>query len=101
MKTNSGLLNKLDQETVNYIQQLKCIFTCAQVQDMSNQVGNYFADKGFAKGDVVALFMENRPEYVIVWMGLNKVRQRTTQNINDEFRVLMCVNVCRLEFVLL
>ncbi|OXA51903.1 Long-chain fatty acid transport protein 4 [Folsomia candida] len=48
-------------------------WTFKQVQDMSNQVGNYFADKGFAKGDVVALFMENRPEYVIVWMGLNKI----------------------------
>ena len=28
---------------------------------------------GYKKGDVVALFMGNRPEYFITWMGLAKI----------------------------
>lgn len=48
-------------------------WTFQQVQHLSNQVGNYFASLGFKKGDTVALFMENRPEYVMIWLGLNKV----------------------------
>ncbi len=38
-----------------------------QVEDYSNQVANYFLDKGFKKGDTVALFMPSRPEYMIHW----------------------------------
>jgi solute carrier family 27 fatty acid transporter 1/4 len=40
---------------------------------MSNRIGNYFAGVGYKKGDVVALFMESRPEFVCMWLGLNKV----------------------------
>ena len=29
--------------------------------------------KGFRKGDAVAFFMENRPEYVASWLGLAKI----------------------------
>ena len=45
----------------------------AQVDEMSNRVGNYFSSLGLKKGDTVSLFMENRPEYVCVWLGLCKV----------------------------
>jgi solute carrier family 27 (fatty acid transporter), member 1/4 len=27
----------------------------------------------YRKGDVVALFMENRPQYVCIWLGLSKI----------------------------
>jgi solute carrier family 27 (fatty acid transporter), member 1/4 len=36
-------------------------------------VANFFASKGFSRGASVALFMENRPEYVAIWLGLAKV----------------------------
>jgi len=43
------------------------------LEDYSNRVGNYFLKLGFKPGDCVALFMENRPEYVGLWLGLSKV----------------------------
>lgn len=30
-------------------------------------------EKGFKKGDVVGLLMENRPEFVCIWLGMSKV----------------------------
>ena len=43
------------------------------METYSNRVANYFLSRGYAKGDSVALFMENRPEYVGLWMGLAKI----------------------------
>lgn len=43
------------------------------MEEYSNRVGNYFLSTGFKKGDNIALFMENRPEYVATWMGLAKI----------------------------
>lgn len=30
-------------------------------------------ENGFKKGDVVGLLMENRPEFVAIWLGMSKV----------------------------
>ncbi len=38
-----------------------------QLEQHSNRIANYFLGRGFRKGDVVALFMENRTEYVATW----------------------------------
>ena len=38
-----------------------------------NRVANYFQEEGYQKGDVVALLMENRPEYICFWLGLSKI----------------------------
>lgn len=43
------------------------------METYSNGVANYFIERGYAKGDCVALFMENRPEYVGLWLGLAKI----------------------------
>ena len=43
-----------------------------QVEDRSNQIANFFISSGYHKGDSVALFMVNCPEYVVVWLGLAK-----------------------------
>lgn len=32
-----------------------------------------FKSHGYKKGDVVALFLENKPEYVCIWLGLSKL----------------------------
>ncbi|CAL4059398.1 unnamed protein product, partial [Meganyctiphanes norvegica] len=48
-------------------------WTFQQVEDYSNQVANYFADQGIKHGDAVALFMENRVEYICTWLGLTKI----------------------------
>ena len=35
-----------------------------QMETYSNRVANFFLGRGYAKGDTVALFMENRPEVI-------------------------------------
>jgi len=48
-------------------------WTFQQVEDLSNQIANFFLNEGFEKGDTVAVFMENRPEFVCTWLGLAKI----------------------------
>lgn len=47
--------------------------TFAQVEEYSNKVASVFMEHGYRKGDVVALFMDNRPEFVCIWLGLAKL----------------------------
>ena len=39
----------------------------------ANKVANFLISKGIRKGDVVALFMENRPEFLFCAVGIAKV----------------------------
>lgn len=48
-------------------------WTFAQIDEYSNRVGNFMVKQGFKHGDVVALYMWNRPEYVCTWLGCAKV----------------------------
>lgn len=43
------------------------------MEEYSNKVGNIFKSHGYKKGDVVALLLENRPEFVCLWLGLSKI----------------------------
>ncbi|XP_055095283.1 long-chain fatty acid transport protein 1 isoform X3 [Symphalangus syndactylus] len=47
-------------------------WTFAQLDAYSNAVANLFCQLGFAPGDVVAIFLEGRPEFVGLWLGLAK-----------------------------
>lgn len=38
-----------------------------------NKVSNWAASEGIKSGDVVALVLDNNPEYVITWLGLAKL----------------------------
>lgn len=49
------------------------IITYGEFNQLANQYSNYFYEQGFRKGDVVALLMENRPEYLIAASGLSKL----------------------------
>ncbi|KAL0609635.1 Long-chain fatty acid transport protein 1, partial [Plecturocebus cupreus] len=49
----------------------KC-WTFAQLDAYSNAVANLFCQLGFVPGDVVAIFLEGRPEFVGLWLGLAK-----------------------------
>ncbi|XP_058799157.1 long-chain fatty acid transport protein 4 [Phymastichus coffea] len=48
-------------------------WTFQQVEDYSNKVASVFKAHGYKKGDTVALLLENRPEYVAIWLGLSKL----------------------------
>ena len=47
-------------------------WTFAQLDSYSNAVANVFQQLGFGRGDVVAIFLEGRPEFVGLWLGLAK-----------------------------
>lgn len=48
-------------------------FTFRQLNEFSNRVANVFYSHGYKKGDVVGLLLENRPEFVGIWLGLSKI----------------------------
>ncbi|KYQ58100.1 Long-chain fatty acid transport protein 1 [Trachymyrmex zeteki] len=42
------------------------------LEHFSNRMGRYFRTRSFSHSDSIALFMENRPEYIATWLGLGK-----------------------------
>lgn len=44
-----------------------------QVEEYSNKIANVFKSHGYKRGDVVALFVENKPEFICIWLGLSKL----------------------------
>nr|KAG5710616.1 hypothetical protein BaRGS_013262 [Batillaria attramentaria] len=48
-------------------------WTFQQVDEYTNKVANFFHESGYRKGDVISLFMENRPEFFCFWLGLSKI----------------------------
>jgi solute carrier family 27 fatty acid transporter 1/4 len=48
-------------------------WTFLELDEYSNRVAHYFLRMGYKPGDCIALFMENRPEYVGIWLGCAKV----------------------------
>lgn len=47
--------------------------TYAELDRHANRVAHWAMDQGIGKGDVVALLMHNRPEFVSTWLGLAKI----------------------------
>uniref|UniRef100_V9KLE9 Arachidonate--CoA ligase n=1 Tax=Callorhinchus milii TaxID=7868 RepID=V9KLE9_CALMI len=43
------------------------------LDEYSDSVGNFLRAQGYLPGDVVALYMESRPEFVGLWLGMAKV----------------------------
>ncbi|EDV27525.1 uncharacterized protein TRIADDRAFT_21641 [Trichoplax adhaerens] len=74
-------------------------YTFQEAEDMTNQVARFFNKLGYKKGDVVALYMESCPEFVMIWLGLSKLGV-VTALLNHNLRaksLAHCVNVsqCR------
>lgn len=46
--------------------------TFQETDEMSNRVANWAVAQGFQPGEIVALMMDNRPEFVATWLGLAK-----------------------------
>jgi len=47
--------------------------TYAEFDAMANRYAHWALQRGLKQGDVVALLMENRPDFVAAWVGLAKV----------------------------
>lgn len=43
------------------------------MEEFSNKIATVFKSHGYKKGDAIALLLENRPEYIGIWLGLNKL----------------------------
>lgn len=55
-----------------------------EINARANQVANAFLAEGIKQGDRVAIMMLNRPEYLYLWYGLNKIGASMVP-INSEF----------------
>ena len=49
------------------------MWTFRELNEYANRVANYFSRVGLRKGDAVALFMDNSPEYIGLYLGLWKI----------------------------
>ena len=47
--------------------------TYQELEERANKIANWAIQKGYKRGDVVSLLMENRPEYIIFWYGFSKI----------------------------
>jgi fatty-acyl-CoA synthase len=56
-----------------------------QLAERSRRYARWALDQGLGKGDVVALIMPNRPEYMAIWLGLSRLGV-TTALINTQLR---------------
>ena len=71
------------------------VTTYAEMDVLANRVANWGLDQGLKAGDTVALFMENRPEYVSIWYGLSKIGVVVgliNHNLTDK-ALAHCVNI--------
>ncbi len=51
----------------------KVHFLFSKVEDLTNQLANYFLAEGYSHGDVIALMLDNSIEYPCVWIALSKI----------------------------
>jgi fatty-acyl-CoA synthase len=61
------------------------VVTYAELDAQANRIARWASGLGLGRGDVVALLMENRPEYVCTWLGLAKIGA-VTALINTNLR---------------
>ena len=80
-KRNNRILSDLFEEQARkYPEKPAIIFandestwTFRELNEYANRVANYFSRLGLRKGDTVAIFMENSPEYIGLYIGFWKI----------------------------
>jgi len=78
------------------------LLTYREFEAMANRVAHWALAEGLKAGDVVALYMENRPEYVATWFGLSKlgiVTALINNQLTDE-SLAHCVNIAEAKAVI-
>ena len=66
-------------------------WTFRELDEFANRVANHFRSLGLKKGDCVALFAENCPEFIGVWVGLGKIGA-VTAFVNSSLRLKALVH---------
>jgi acyl-CoA synthetase (AMP-forming)/AMP-acid ligase II len=65
-------------------------------------MAHFFLSQGLQRGDTVALFMENRPEFVISWLGMTKIGVKVAM-INTSIKekgLVHCIKISGCKMVL-
>ena len=76
--------------------------TFGEIDRYANQLAHWALDTGLVRGDVVALFMGNSPEFFCTWLGLAKVGVECAF-INTNIRgdsLLHSVKVCKARLII-
>ncbi|MFW9895761.1 MAG: long-chain-acyl-CoA synthetase [Candidatus Thorarchaeota archaeon] len=64
-------------------------WTWKEFNEESNRYANFFLERGIKPGDIIALMMENSPEYLLVTTGINKIQGiNALVNINQRGQAL-------------
>lgn len=74
----------------------------ADLETRSNRIATWALLAGLEPGDTVALFMDNRPDYVAVWFGLSKIGV-VTALINSHLSgagLAHCLNVAQAKAII-
>jgi solute carrier family 27 fatty acid transporter 1/4 len=74
-------------------------YSFKEFNNLCNKYANYFKSQGYKKDDVVALFIENSPEFIALWVGLSKIGVITAWiNSNLKLEPLAhCINVAKVK----
>jgi fatty-acyl-CoA synthase len=76
--------------------------TYVEFDARANRIANWALEQGLAAGDCVALFMENRPDYVATWYAMSKIGvvvALINSNLEDE-SLAHCINISGAKFVI-
>jgi solute carrier family 27 fatty acid transporter 1/4 len=71
------------------------VWTFRDVEEYSNRVAHLFISQGFYRGDVVAIYMTNKPEFIAIQLGMAKIGivcALINSNLKQE-GLYHCVNV--------
>lgn len=77
--------------------------TYRQFNEEANKYARWVQAQGMGRGDVIALMMENRPEYLIAWLGIIKVGA-TAALINTNLTggpLAHCLNISNADHLIL
>ncbi len=79
-----------------YLKRIKKTSFCFffKVEDLTNQLANYFLAEGYSHGDVIALMLDNSLEYPCVWLALSKIGCITAL-INSNLRAMPLLHSIR------
>ena len=78
----------------------KAAITFKEAQELCHRLANYFHEVGYRRGDVVALYMENRMEYMLIWLAMTMLGVITSL-INYNLRgesLKHCIQVSRVSY---
>jgi len=77
-------------------------FTFNDIERESNKMANFITSQGLVRGDTCALMMENRPEFVISWLGMAKVGVKVAM-INTSIKekgLVHCLKISKSKMVI-